>query len=290
MRSRTVRRGTILLLFITVVTTSDVHAQASEDPNGRWTPPTWVGDVTFVGLNSLISGITAGLMQELRDGSFQDGFAKGALGGAIAYGGRRLAAADFDGAGFLGRQFGAVGASMARNAGDARPLLSRLQFPVGPVTFDVLTGGGTRVKPRVNLMAAGWIIAALLDDRMELDGGASLSAGIPVFRAPNHIITTEDRGASGIAAPGMILIAHDLNPDNDTFTHERIHIVQMDFAQILWGDPIEDWMVTRIFGDRAVLSYFQPGIAMPLLYAGAVRGLDYQDRPWEIEASFVGQR
>ena len=265
-------------------------ARAQDITDRFWETRAWVGEVTFLGVNSLVAGITAGIIQELRDGSFQQGFAKGALGGAIAYGGRRLAVEDFDGAGLLGRQIGAAGASMTRNAGEGVPLLSRLQFPVGPITFDVLTGAEKRVTPRVNLLAAGWIVRALLDDRMQFDGRSSLSAGVPVFNAPDYIIGAEGGVAGGATFPGLILIGHDLNPGSDTFVHERAHVAQMDFAQIIWGDPVERWATERIFGSPRLLQYIQPGVLVPLLYGASIQVIRYEDRPWEIEASFLEQR
>lgn len=81
----------------------------------------------------MLGGLTAGIVQRLRGGSFSDGFARGAVGGAVAYAGRRIAAERFDGAGLLGRQVGAVGASVVRNASERRPSLERLFFPAGPL-------------------------------------------------------------------------------------------------------------------------------------------------------------
>lgn len=44
--------------------------------------PRWAGQVTALTSNALLGGLTAGIDQELRGGSFKDGFARGALGEA----------------------------------------------------------------------------------------------------------------------------------------------------------------------------------------------------------------
>ena len=91
-----------------------LHAQAPRSDD--WSAPQWVGDVTFLGLNALTSGLSAGLLQVVRGESFTDGFARGALGGSVHYAGMRISAQRFDGAGLLGRQVSAAGISMVRNA------------------------------------------------------------------------------------------------------------------------------------------------------------------------------
>jgi hypothetical protein len=65
-------------------------------------------DVTFAASNALLAGMTPGVSQRLRGGQFGDGFARGAVAGAVAYVGRRMGAEQFDGAGLLGRQVSAV--------------------------------------------------------------------------------------------------------------------------------------------------------------------------------------
>lgn len=127
-------RRTLRILFASLalctVVPRPAAAQGVSVYEETWEAPSWVGDVSFLGANVILAGITAGMRQALSSGSFEEGFAKGALGGAIAYGGRRLAVRDFAGAGFLGRQLSAVGISITGNAGEGVPALSRLTLPV----------------------------------------------------------------------------------------------------------------------------------------------------------------
>lgn len=118
---------------------------AAQFPQGshesqRFATTTWVDDLNFLSANALLGGITAGIVSHLRHGSFSTGFTRGALGGAVAYGGKRTAAAGFAGAGFLGRQLGAVGGSITRNAALDIGLLDTLILPVGPLRIFVDPG------------------------------------------------------------------------------------------------------------------------------------------------------
>src|SRR5688572_16046106 len=119
-----VQHSLIFLLAIGFLLTGNAGSLAAQNgPQGsdNWTAPAWVGDVTFLGANALTSGLSAGLLQRLRGGSFRDGLARGALGGSVKYAGMRVSAQRFDGAGLLGRHVAATGTSMVRNASDARP-------------------------------------------------------------------------------------------------------------------------------------------------------------------------
>src|SRR5262245_30296029 len=69
--------------------------------------PSWAAHAAVLTTNMVVGGLTAGLIQELRGGSFKDGFTRGALGGSITYAGKWVSSERFDGAGFLGRQINA---------------------------------------------------------------------------------------------------------------------------------------------------------------------------------------
>ena len=45
--------------------------------------PSWAAHAAVLTTNMVVGGLTAGLIQELRGGSFKDGFTRGALGGSI---------------------------------------------------------------------------------------------------------------------------------------------------------------------------------------------------------------
>jgi hypothetical protein len=255
-----------------------------------------VGDVTFLSANALLAGVSAGILQELRDGSFKDGFARGALGGAVSYGGRRLAVADFWGAGLVGRQVSALGNSLARNAAQAQPSLNAVWLPLGPITVQLSRDNSIRAAAKADLHAAAWLLAALLDDRLELDVGTSLSSGAPVFRAPHHTLRLDGAFVNGIAPAGVIVVGNPVNVDltdrETTLRHERVHVLQYDFTQIMWGDPLEEFLVQRVPYARTLSNYVRFGITVPLIASGLVQAfnVDLYDHPWEIEARYLAGR
>jgi hypothetical protein len=246
--------------------------------------------VTFLGANTLLGALSGGALQKIRGGSFRDGFVRGALGGAVAYGGRRVVVKDFRGAGLLGRQVSAVGISIARNAGEGEPSLSRLSFPVGPLTFDWQRGGSGSLGLRIDARSAGWMVAAAFEDRLEMDWGASLSAGTAVFQAPRHRLGTLEDPHHGQAIGSLILLSRD--PSRHTLGHERVHVLQQDFGRELWGYPLERWIAGFLPGGEKVTTWVDPGI----FYGGLTWSLselfdvERHNQPWEVEADFLERR
>lgn len=294
-RSRRLLKIVCAMLALCAVVPRPAAAQGTSAEDGVWEAPSWVGDVTFLGANAILAGVTAGIRQALSGGSFEEGFTKGAFGGAIAYGGRRLAVRDFAGAGFLGRQLSAVGISIASNAADGVPVLSRFTLPVGPVSVDLRRDDGLSAGVRVDANATAALLGAVMDERLEWDARASLSAGAPVFRAPRHIPAgSTGNGALGIARAGTVVLGRDAEnvPGTAVLAHERVHVLQYDFLQALWGDPLEMWFGARLPFGETVLRFVRPGVIAPTLHeaVSSAIDLDWRDRPWEIEASFLEHR
>ena len=134
----------------------------------RWRPDPGVGEVTFLGANTLIGALTGGIFQTLRGGSFADGFTRGALGGAVVYAGKRLSVERFSGAGFLGREIAAVGTSIVRNAGEGAATLRRLVLPVGPLRLYLQPKGSAVVNLKVDLYELAWLGYALAEPALTL--------------------------------------------------------------------------------------------------------------------------
>lgn len=290
-----VRTTVSLALGWTLLAPTPMHAQSTAlQPDGTWQTRAWIGDVVFLSATTLLGALTAGVVRKLGHGSFQDGFARGALGGVVAYGGRRLAAADFWGAGLLGREVSATGASMVRNAGEGRPMLSRLTLPLGPVGVQLRQGADAGVQLKLDANTTVWFLSSLADHRLKLDAGASLSAGTPVFRAPGRRPVSEDSVASGVALGGVIVLAGDADryPGSDVFAHERVHVLQHDFGQEIWGDPLETWLGRRLPGGRTVVRWVRPAVLYPALQASfqKVLHLSWEERPWEMEAEYLANR
>lgn len=283
-----------LLLALTLGTAAPARPQSGESgPDEVWRTRAWMGDVTFLSLNALVGGLTAGVLQTLRDGSFQSGFARGALGGAVSYGGRRLAVEEFSGAGLLGRQVSAVGVSVVRNASEGVPALSRVSLPAGPVILVILRGERVHVRAEIDVNGAVWLSSALLDARLVLDTRATISAGAPVFRTPDHRLGSDGDHPNGIAVGGLVVLGRGSENlhGHDVLAHERVHVLQYDLVQEIWGDPLETW-ISRRLGVPKVLRFIRPGVTYPLLRTSIVSlfDLEWKDRIWEIEADYLEHR
>jgi hypothetical protein len=253
-----------------------------------------MGDVAFLSSNALLGGLTAGILQKLDGGAFRDGFTRGALGGAVTYAGRRVSAEHFYGAGLLGRQVSALGATVVRNAGEGRPGLERLVVPVGPVRLHIDRSDGFQLFPRVALRDLVWTMSFILHSETEFDWSASFSAGAPVFNSPLRSFVSRDGDeVDGVQSGGVIGLSDVSDEKRRTaFAHERIHVLQNDFALLVWSDPVERRILERPGWVRDLTRYFEPGVAFP-----AVRGavfeifdVEHADQPGEIEAKFLDRR
>jgi hypothetical protein len=272
---------------------SATFSQSQPEDHG-WRTERWIGDVAFGSANSLIAGLSAGVIQELRGGSFRDGFTRGALGGAVAYGGRRVAAEGFWGAGLVGRQVSAVGISIARNAAERQPSFSQLWLPIGPVTVQLRYGEELTVSARADVYASAWMLAAVLDDRLTLDVESSFSSGAPVFRAPDYQLRRGDHSLGGMAVGGVVVTGHhsdNLRPD-EILAHERVHVLQYDFAQLLWGDPLEELVGRHVPYLSIPQRHVRFGALLPVLADGLGRliRIDGPSTYWELEAYYLDER
>jgi hypothetical protein len=244
---------------------------------------TGVSDPVLVGVNAVLGGLTAGVGRWLRGGSVTKGAAVGLAGGALGYAGRRIAVEDFSGAGLLGRQVNAVGTSLVANAAADRGALSRLDLPVGPVILRFEPARRAWPVPRLRVWDAGWLVAAIVEDRLDLDWEESISSGAPVFRAPDHRL----EAAYGRYVGGVIVLGMDPLPQ--TLAHERVHVLQFDAIQGYWGGPGEEWVASLLPARLRPPAWIETGIGAPLLVKAVSDGLSlrWDRRPWEIEADFL---
>lgn len=254
------------------------QSDVGDDSGGALSHP------VLLGVNAVLGGLTAGVGRWLNGGSVHHGIGAGLAGGALGYVGRRIAVQDFGGAGLLGRQVNAVGASLVANAAANRPPLSRLDLPLGPMVLRFEPASGWLPSPRVRVWDAVWLISGLLDSRLELDWEESVSSGAPVFRAPEHIL---ESGAYGRYVGGVIVLG--LNHRPTTLAHERVHVLQIDQLQGTWGVPLEEWAVAALPGGIAAPGWVEGGVAAPLMIWGLSEGLSLgrDRRPWEAEADFL---
>lgn len=239
-------------------------------------------ELTTVGANALLGGATAALLRIVRGEPAWDAFWQGAVGGGIAYAGKRIAVEEVYGAGLVGREVASVGGSMVRNVSRGRGLFEEMVLPVGPVRLYVSAEHG--VVPRVDLstLIASAAFMATYDARLDLD--ASLSAGALIFHGASPMPGLTSAGATVVwsdmpAAEGPRLMAH-----------ERVHILQYDQMFLTWGEQLERWAVGQTPLSERVLNHIDLGLTAVGFRSGLALALDYHARPWESEAYFLAQR
>jgi hypothetical protein len=259
--------------------------------------PRWTGNLAVLGANGILGGVTAGIARRVSGGSFRDGFTRGFLGGTLIYGGKRIAAERFPGAGLVGREVAAVGASVVDNAAAGRGTFERIVLPVwiGRLYIEPGAGGaGRRITPRLDLMATLWTMQGLAADELSLDVGGTVSGGTPVFRTYNRLIDLGGAGrASGITAGGVIFLS-DVPAYGEfwyprVFAHERVHALQMDQLFMQWTRPVERAAVSAIPGGARLLRYVDLNLSTELLRLLTVPFPEHRDRPWELEAMFLAR-
>lgn len=256
--------------------------------------PSWTGELAVLGGNALLGGLSGGILRRVQGGSFREGFVYGVAGGAVIYAGKRIAVERFGGAGLVGREVAAVGASMVRNAGESRDPFERVTLPIGP-TWLVLQRTAPRVRLRADLFAAGYTIWAATQPELRFDFGRSLSAGTPVFRARDRLLLVngDSTHASGVVGGGVIMLA-DMPQfgrrfDRHVFEHERVHVLQMDQLFLTVTGPVEDRIMARVPGIRILHPYIDVNLGGELMRRLGGAWDDHLRRPWETEAIFLSR-
>lgn len=279
-----------LLAALALPIASPAPAQTLHDHEERWASDA-LGEVAFLGINALVGGLTAGVWQELSEGSFEEGFAGGALGGSVAYAGKRIAAESFPGAGLLGRDVAAVGSSVVRNAADARPLLDSLALPVGPLRLYLSPRDPSGPRVEADVAELYWITYGLVDHRLELDVGESVSSGAFVFDAERPLLQ-HDEPVLGVAAAGVVFLSPGGGDRRDaTLAHERAHVLQQDFIHHAWFRPLEDHLARKLPAEGLVdtvdYDVLHPGLRWTTVHAAGWDGLG---TPLQAEAEFLEDR
>jgi hypothetical protein len=288
----------VLTAFFCAALANPTDAQQyAGEPDGADTPR-WIGHLTVLAVNSLIGALTGGIVQRLRGGSFENGFAWGAGGGVVIYVGKRIAAERFWGAGLAGREVVSVGSSMVRNASEGRPVFSRLLMQLGPLPMrlDMRLTEGLQVKPRVDVFALERLGYGLADGRLHLELGESISSGAPVFQATDEGILSRGVTVRGLTQARTVFLSDprrlsvSAQDREKTLAHERVHVLQQDFILTAWNDPVTDVLLRQVPRSglfRDYLSFNAVGCMI-----GAFRTLVYSPdelyrSPRELEASFL---
>jgi hypothetical protein len=204
--------------------------------------------LTIAGANIALAGVSAAVISKLRGGSFSRALLSGSLGGALVYAGKWVSAEHFDGAGLLGRELAAVGASVVRNASLDDPILGTVVLPFGPIRIYVVRDWASRRRMRIkaDLPALVSTAYAVWHPKLDLDLARSLSAGTPIFVARESLLGSD---RSGMYVAGVIWAKETdpnvvVGPTRDLIVaHETVHTIQHDFVFIAWGEPVERWLL-----------------------------------------------
>lgn len=283
-------RRSYLAATIAAATVSAAAASQSFEPlPAQDSRPSFQGEVETLAINALLGGLVGGVARLHHDGNFGAGFTRGIAGGTVIYAGKRVAAERWSGAGFLGREISAVGSSMIANAGEGAPVLSKATLPLGPLLVQVgeRTGSESRVRlyvPGVAAMGYAWATG------MRLDARESLSSGAPVFHRPAGL------ESGGVHVAGITL--YETTPAQwqdgsgrfeEMTAHERVHVLQHDFAVQVLGRPLQRRLLSAVAGGAKLDRYLDFGFQYPI-WIGASAVIPYRDRPWEKEAYFLSAR
>jgi hypothetical protein len=268
-----------------------VPALAGAQPGPEY--PRWTGDFAVLAANALFGGVSAGLVQTARGGSFRDGFTRGAAGGVGVYAGKRIASAQWSGAGLVGRQVASVGSSVVWNAGAGRPSFEQVALPLGPVRFYLRTSGeGPRLQARVDALAVAATAYAASRPELEWDAGRSLSAGVMVFRAPEHRLRVAGHDAGGVTYPGTVVLdtsdEFETSRSVGTFTHERVHVAQIDQVFLALGRPAQEAVSSRVPALRRLSRWVDVDLgSLGVVGTAALLGTPVLTQPWELEARYL---
>lgn len=245
------------------------------------------GDRTYLSVNAVLGGLTAGVTSLARGGAFFQPFVHGVLGGAASYAGKRLSGSAFWGAGLMGRQVAAAGASMVRSAAFGDQLLDTLFLPLGPGRLHVPIGSGSPGY-RVDLEEVGWLVYSASREHLSFDLGRSLSSGAFVFMGDERLRGEHD-DALGRAAPGLISVRRAGWQLDATLAHEQVHIAQLDHLKIVWGLPLEGWLRQTVgLPTGTWIGRFEVGVGhYPVLWLLTAPWSEHGSRPLEREAEYV---
>lgn len=277
--------------FLLACDSDPVHAQGA-DWSGplRAEPDHSRAQLKALGIN-IVLGASWTTARQLIKGRFSPSATlAGALGGGLAFTGKRVAAERFYGAGLVGRQVNAIGAALVGNAASDRGLLSTVAFPIGPVRIYVERSDKLRIQPKLDLASSIVTIYAATRPGMRWDPSASLSAGALVYR-------TRDRygGPSTSAKHSAGVIWIEVDEDHwqaDShyaqflIGHERVHVLQYDLAHHLIAFPLQESLVGWLPALAPVDQYVDLGLVSPF-WALANGIIPYEHRPWEREAAIL---
>jgi hypothetical protein len=246
-----------------------------------------------LGINTALGVSVTGTRQLLRGQFSLSDIFFGALGGSLAFAGKRVAVECFHGAGLIGRQINALGTSLVDNAGSGQGAMTTLTFPLGPIRLHLRRTDRLRVQPRLDLASTVVTFYAATRPGMRWDPSASLSAGAMVYRTRGRV---GGLATSAMHSAGVIWIEADEDQWEDLgsyarelFAHERVHALQYDLAQHWIGRPLQETLQKAVPAFDPIGRHLDLGLTLPL-WGVANEIIPYQHRPWEKEAQLLMYR
>jgi hypothetical protein len=268
---------------------------------------------TVVGVNVALGAGTAAVKALVGKRPVLTALLKGAVGGGVMAGGMMTAGGNGPNNRFLSVQAMALGASMARNAGDGRGVFSRMTFTLSPLVIDVDairrtenegTSGdrhsrrGVAMKLRLSAVGVTGIVYRLANnDGMKLDWKETLGAGYVVFRtnSPSYAMYGACPAGRSCERAGDFFFAtvayaeyRDPQAVRATLAHENLHMTQHTRDAVLFGIPTSEATLNRMgpvgrfLNKVVVLDYVLP-LSLYSLYTGEAAGTHH--RSWyELEA------
>lgn len=204
-------------------------------------------DANLFAANVVATGLLAGVAAALDGRPFWRSVVEGGAAGTVLYFGKRITSSETGGMGLLGREVSAVGASMARNAMTGSHMLDAITLPLGPVWLVWATPGRRVPSLRVDLEAVSWTAWHLQDDRHRLDWGRSARAGAFVFTTRADLGSSHAGTVAGVARGGTVLLSEqELHFRPRNLQHELIHVSQIDYLKLAFGDPLERWLTGNL--------------------------------------------
>jgi hypothetical protein len=236
----------LLAFMLGGATPSGLAAQSAAEERLQGTVKLLVGNV-------VIAGLAAGVGGWLNDRRFWKAMVGGAAGGATMYVGKRLATADSDAWGLIGRELSAVGASMTRNAAYGSAILDTLIVPIGPLRLYWSSRERRVAHVRVDAEEIAWAIYGFSSERFRFDRRRSIRAGSFVFTTSQGILWPGD-GISGLTQSGAIFLdENELAETPRILSHELAHVLEIDYLKIAFGLPAERLILRELGWDDAPL-------------------------------------
>ena len=221
-----------------------------------------------------------------------------------------MAVSWFDGAGVLGREIGALGASTTANAASGIGTFDRLILPLGPLPGRVvITKNCSRysARPVVDLLSAAAFFYGLTARKYSFDWDASFSGGVALFRERNPFL--DENGVldvervpgiegsfqgsqyrAGATSVGGAAFVSYLAPEDEVLAHERVHTLQFDFITTTLSDPADTWIMERA---PSVDRWLKLNL-VPIVFGALNQTLEplanHDNFPWEREAILLSGR